>query len=427
MMRAESQPFKHMSRIPALWTSVAQSQLTLTPVLNMIRRIRTVGADGGAMNWRRWLKTHPRSVALAAALAWIGAASVHAALDPARLETWKLPEANLYAVTAHGQSAWAAGYWGTILHSTDAGRSWIQADTPTAKTLFGISFADEKTGWAVGADGTILRSADGGATWTAQSVELIDEMGDARRLDTNLFSVAAISPTTAWAVGDLGVVLRTRDGEKWESLVFDAVRYADENVLERLLNAVVFTSPNDGWIGGEFATLMRTSDGGETWTGEREISGAPEDLYLFDLAVGAGGPAAAVGLAGSVLVSSNAGGSWESRSVETTAGLFGIAWDGEHGVAAGDRGVIFVSQDGGRSWIDAKRPKLFNWLSSVAFASPTVVVVVGERGIVLRSEDGGESWTAAVTPSSTVEPPLAALGGNRHPTPAHDSPAPRVP
>jgi len=370
------------------------------------------------MSWLRTLNTHPRTLALIAVLALIGAAaSVRAALDPADLSSWKLPEASLYAVSARGSNAWAAGYWGTILRSTDSGRSWTQPDTPTAKTLFGISFADEKAGWAVGAGGTILRSTDGGASWTAQPVEIADEMGEARPLDINLFSVAAISPITAWAVGDLGMVLRTRDGEKWEKVVFDAASYADENVPERLLNAVVFTSPLDGWIAGEFATLMRTGDGGETWVGQRQISGAPEDLYLFNLSAAAGGPAAAVGLAGSVLVSSDAGAVWESRSVETTAGLFAIAWNGEHGVAAGDRGVLWVTTDGGRTWTDSRRPKLFNWLSGVAFANASEAIVVGERGIILRSEDGGVSWSAAITPSTkgTGEPPISLGGAERKP------------
>lgn len=375
------------------------------------------------MNWRRSTGNPSRAAALALVLGLIAAVSVSAALDPARFETWKLPEANLYAVTARGPRAWAGGYWGTILLSSDSGRTWSQPDTPTANTIFGISFADDANGWAVGANGTILHSSDGGASWQLQPVELTDEMGDSRPLDTNLFSVAAISPTHAVAVGDLGVALRTRDGKTWERIVLDAARYADENVPERLLNGVVFTSPTDGWIAGEFATLLRTNDGGDTWVGQRQISGAPEDLYLFDLDGSAAGPTAAVGLAGSVLVSSEAGALWESRSVETTAGLFGIAWDAEHGVAVGDRGVIYVSSDGGRSWTDAKRPPLFNWLSAVAFASRTEAITVGERGVVLRSEDGGESWSAAVTPGSAPEAPVPVLGGNGKPAPAHEAPA----
>jgi photosystem II stability/assembly factor-like uncharacterized protein len=380
------------------------------------------------MQGSRMLYIGARTVALAAVFVLSGVGSAaRAELDPAHLASWKLPEASLYAVTARGQNAWAAGYWGTILRSSDGGRSWSQPTTPTAKTLFGISFADDANGWAVGAEGTILRSTDGGASWQAQAVQIADEMGGTRPLDTSLFSVAATSPTSAWAVGDLGVVIRTRDGQTWERVEIDAASYADENVLERLLNAVSFTSPTDGWIAGEFATLMRTTDGGETWVGQRVINGAPNDLYLFNLSAAAGGPAAAVGLAGSVLVSSEAGSVWDLRAIDTSAGLFGIAWDGEHGVAAGDRGVIYVSMDGGRTWKEPQRPKLFNWLAAVTFANSKEAIVVGERGVVLRSEDGGATWIAAITPSTAVEPPLTGLGGHPDATPADVSPAPGVP
>jgi photosystem II stability/assembly factor-like uncharacterized protein len=338
---------------------------------------------------------------------------VNAALDPARLETWTLPKASLYAVTAEGQNAWAVGYWGTVLRSSDAGRTWTETRTPTSKTLFAVSFADAMNGWAVGAGGTILRSTDGGATWTAQPVEVPDEMGGARPLDVNLFGVAAVSASEAWAVGDLGAVLHTRDGERWEKVTLDAAVLADDNVPERIFNAVVFTSPTEGWIAGEFATLLRTTDGGNTWVGQRTIEGAPNDLYLFNLSGAPGGPAAAVGLAGSVLVSSEDGTKWESRSVETTAGLFAIAWQGDQGVAVGDRGVLYVTRDGGRTWTDPKRPKLFNWLAGAVFPSATEALVVGEGGLVLRSEDGGQTWAAATTPSIALEPPLQTLGGER--------------
>jgi photosystem II stability/assembly factor-like uncharacterized protein len=337
-------------------------------------------------------------------------------LDPAHLESWKLPRASLYAVTAHGSNLlWACGYWGTILRSTDGGAHWSQPDSPTADTLYAISFADEKTGWAVGALGNILRSQDGGETWTRQSVDVADEMGGTRKLDVNLFGVAAISPTEAWAVGDLGTVLHTKDGSTWERIAFDAAVYADENIPERILNTVVFTSPTSGYIAGEFATLLRTEDGGATWVGARELSGAPADLYLFNLSAGGGG-AAAVGLAGSVLVSDEGKATWVSRSIETTAGLFAIAWHGKHGVAAGDRGVIYVTNDGGASWTEPSRPKqLFNWLASATFVDDRQVVVVGEGGVILRSEDGGASWSATVASPAGSEAPIRNVGGDTAP------------
>lgn len=346
-----------------------------------------------------------------------------AAMDPARLETWKLPKASLFSVASHGENVWAAGYWGTILRSSDGGRNWQQPDTPTADTLYAISFADDSNGFAVGAAGTILHSSDGGVTWAKQAVQVPDEMGGGTRpLDMNLFGVAALSPTDAWVVGDLGMVLRTHDsGATWEKVTFDPATYGDENVPDRILNAVVFTSPTDGWIGGEFATLLRTHDGGNTWTGTRQITGAPPDLYLFDVA-GGGGGAAAVGLAGGVLVSNADGSEWTSRSVDTTAGLFTISWHGQSGITAGDRGVLFVTSDGGTTWSEPKRPKLFNWIAATTYVGDKEAVAVGEGGLILRSDDGGASWSAAAPPASPVEPNLRGMGGPEK-KPASDKPA----
>ena len=348
--------------------------------------------------------------ALACAVLSSLALSVSAELDPARIETWKLPHASLFAVTAQGDHAWACGYWGTILRSTDAGRTWTHTDTPTAETLFAASFADDKNGWIVGANGVILHSTDGGVTFSRQAVTVPDEMGGTRPLDVNLFGVAATSPTDAWTVGDLGTVLHTKDGTSWEKVTFDAATFADDNVPDRILNAVVFTSPTEGWIGGEFATLLRTHDGGATWTGTRQIVGAPNDLYLFNVAAG-GGSAAAVGLAGGVLIANGDGSEWTSHSVDTSAGLFTIAWQGQHGVTGGDRGVLFVTSDGGATWSEPKRPKIFNWIAGTTFAGAQNALAVGEGGLILRSDDAGATWSAASTTEPSVDPNLRGMGG----------------
>jgi photosystem II stability/assembly factor-like uncharacterized protein len=298
----------------------------------------------------------------------------------------------------------------------------MQPDTPTAETLYAISFADAQNGWAVGASGTIVRSTDGGATWAKQAVQLPDDLGGSRPLDVNLFGVAATGATEAWAVGDLGMILHTRDGSTWEKAALDQATFGDDNVPDRILNAVVFTSPSDGWVAGEFATLLRTHDGGATWVGTRTITGAPPDLYLFALSAAPGEGAAATGLAGSVLASGPDGADWTSRSVETNAGLFAIAWQGKRGIAAGDRGVLYRTEDGGQTWTQPKRPKLFNWLTSAAFVGQNDVIVVGEGGLILRSEDGGATFSAAVTPSKKMEPELKGMGGEQRNKPKPDEP-----
>ena len=338
-------------------------------------------------------------LALASLLTCVGAigaaaTSENGGLDPRRPASWNLPHADLYGVDARGDRAWAVGYWGTVVVSSDDGKSWTRSPTPNDQTLFAVSFADEKNGWVVGANGTVMRSTDGGATWTEQAVTVSDESGS-HPLDTHLFGVATISPTEAWAVGDMGIVIHTRDGEHWEQLPLPKGAFSDEYTSERILNAVRFSSPTEGLITGEFATALRTQDGGATWHGERTLVGTEPDVYLFDAAELGGGKAVASGLAGTLLVTSDGGATWNPHPVPTGVGVFGVDWKGDRGVAAGDRGELYATQDDGTTWINPKRPHVFNWLRGVRFASATRVFAVGEKGLILRSEDGGSTWVMA--------------------------------
>jgi len=319
-------------------------------------------------------------------------AKLIAELDAARPESWGLPRAHLYAVEAEGDSVWAVGYWGTVLRSSDGGQSWARGSTPTSETLYGVDFADAQHGFAVGANGVLLASSDGGASWVRQTVEIVDEVGDTLPLDTTLFDVSMVSPTEAWAVGDLGMLLHTRDGSTWERVPLDAAAYADENLAERILNAVEFSSPQRGYIAGEFGTLLRTDDGGATWRGDRVLVNAAEEPYFFALDASSE-TAAAVGLAGSVLVAGADGATWQSRPVATSAALYAAAVRGTRALVAGDRGVIYATADAGVTWTTVPGAEQFNWLTGLAFASDTRAFAVGEHGLVLRSDDGGASWT----------------------------------
>lgn len=313
--------------------------------------------------------------------------------DPARPTEWSVPAADLYGVAARGDRAWAVGYWGTVLRTEDGGSSWSPADTPTARTLFDVAFADNRHGWAVGEWGTVLRSVDGGHSWQLQPVSVPDGAGGVEPITENLFGVAALSPTEAWAVGDLGRVIRVRDGEHWQAASPPESAFADDETPERIYNAVRFSDPRNGWIVGEFGTVLRTHDGGETWTGEKRFEGAPPELYLFDVAVADPARAAVVGLAGTVLVTRDGGATWQPRSTDTTASLYGIALADSTALVVGDRGVMFVGAPAHGAWSKPERPRMFNWLADVTGAGGSRYYAVGEKGLVLRSEDGGARWT----------------------------------
>jgi len=350
-----------------------------------------------------------------------------AGLDPSDPSGWFIPHSDLYGVAVQGDRVWAVGYWGTVLRSDDGGRSWEHAPTPTDATLYAVAFADESNGWAVGANGVLLRTTDGGLTWTLLEVTLSDGFGGERPLDSSLFDVAAVSATEAWVVGDFGVLLHTRNGKNWSQVVISEETYADDNLPDRIFNAVDFTDREHGWIAGEFGTLLRTVDGGETWIGERTLMGSVEDVYLMDLAAIPDGSAVVGGIGGVVLRTSDGGASWATASADTSAGLFGSARRGSNAILVGDRGVIYVTADGGETWSEPSRPRLFNWLRGAAYGAGSLAFIVGENGMILRSEDGGASWEKSAgeeppplegisvpDPSRSTEPGREDTERNRH-------------
>ncbi|MFO0868903.1 MAG: YCF48-related protein [Pirellulales bacterium] len=82
--------------------------------------------------------------------------------------------------------------------------------------------------------------------------------------------------------------------------------------------------------------------------------------------------------------------------------------DPERGWAVGDRGVIWTTENGGRSWQRRESPLTCRW-ESVWFTDPQNGWIVGgwhqpgtmqSRGAVLRTRDGGQNWMPV--PASTL-------------------------
>jgi len=106
--------------------------------------------------------------------------------------------------------------------------------------------------------------------------------------------------------------------------------------------------------------------------------------------------AVAVGERGAVFVSQDGGASWHSRRVRSTRTLTSVvALDESNWIAAGHGGVLFRSVDGGESWdaldVDAG-PDPFIGLTAV---DDKTILAYGAFGMLLRSSDAGRSWSRA--------------------------------
>ena len=75
---------------------------------------------------------------------------------------------DFHAVACHGTHVWVAGSPGSVVwHSPDSGRTWLPSSTGQTVPIRKLAFASDTTGWAVGELGMILRTVDGGRTWQA--------------------------------------------------------------------------------------------------------------------------------------------------------------------------------------------------------------------------------------------------------------------
>lgn len=144
------------------------------------------------------------------------------------------------ALAVRGEKAWIAGSPGSrVLHSPDAGHTWIAYPTGQSLPIRSLSFVDDQHGWAVGELGTILATTDGGATWKRS------RSGGTRAALLGIFSEPEQAPLELFAQqsgneGYLGVVetLNRRD--------LEAPPRADVPGVDRLHEALVGVGASSG-------------------------------------------------------------------------------------------------------------------------------------------------------------------------------------
>jgi photosystem II stability/assembly factor-like uncharacterized protein len=281
--------------------------------------------------------------------------------------------ADLFSVAASGERVAAAGYFGTVIVSRDGGQSWDAPNTGTDEPLYAVALGPGDEIWAAGRAGVVIRSEDGGRSFTRRATPF----------DRHVFGLYASGPGSVLAVGDYGLQLRTHDG----GAHWTCIPREQDVILGRIARA-----GDDAMVAGEFGTLERMPAG--LPPGRRAtLAGVPEDFYVFDVWLDAGGTlGVAVGLSGAIVRSEDGGASWVRVATPFTQDLFGVGGSGSRVVVAGEGGLLLVSEDGGKTFAAAASPPLPVTLTDVEFADAKRAFAVGPRGLVLRSDDGGASF-----------------------------------
>jgi len=278
-------------------------------------------------------------------------------------------DVDLYSVSfANGQSGWAVGGGGTILHTEDGGRNWQSSGVNFR--LNSVMFANGQSGWAVGPGGTILHTEDGG-NWTQQR----------SGLDVNqnvyLYSVTFVNAQSGWAVGDQNTIVHTEDGgSNW-------TKQSSGGGGGPGLTSVTFANGQSGWAVGESGTIVHTEDGGRNWT--KQSSGV--DVYLRSVTFANERIGWAVGESGTIVHTEDGGRNWTRQSSGVDVYLYSVTFvNGQRGWAVGDKGTIMQTEDGGATW--GKNFSRANVsLSSIACPTPRACWAVGHKGTILHMEE----------------------------------------
>lgn len=281
------------------------------------------------------------------------------------------------------KEGWAAGRWGTIIHTSDGGTSWEKQASGTDYTLASASFVDAKTGWIVGDGGTILHTRDGGKTWKKQKSPVA----------FYLMGVHFATPLKGWAVGERTTILNTTDGGKtWK------VQFKDEDFI---LKSVSFCDERNGWAVGEYGLIYRTEDGGTTWKKQAGGFGISEETgeleagnILFKVVAVNPQTAWAVGIDGFITKTLNGGATWQPVGKDVPkVHLFGLAY-GADKVVIGGTGLLLVGSPNGNTYKAAEvTPKVtYGYLYSIASRGTKGFVAVGKGGWIYLTDEKASQW-----------------------------------
>jgi photosystem II stability/assembly factor-like uncharacterized protein len=273
---------------------------------------------------------------------------------------------------------WASGRYGTILHTSDGGATWIRQESGAQHTLASIFFTDPEHGWAVGVKGTIVHTSDGGKNWIKQESPV----------DYYHMGIFFINPQKGWIASERTHILTTDDGGKtWQ------IQFKDEDFV---LKSISFADGQHGWTVGEFGYTYYTSDGGQTWEKQAGFYDLDEetgelvgDPSLFGVTAIDPQTAWAVGMDGHVVKTENAGKSW--IKVDTGAPntpLYDVDSDRKDTIVITGKGGCFYSNDLGNVWKQAKfEPTVaYSWMYVVARRGNTSkFAAAGELGAIYRS------------------------------------------
>lgn len=293
--------------------------------------------------------------------------------------------------------------WKTI----DGGQSWVEqilppGPAPIVRILNKLHFIDENTGMIAAGNyiysggnsdlaSALLRTNDGGSTWEIQ-----------HQGQGGWFWEGALSNSSiGWASGQFRPLFKTENGGlNWQEIEFENIAEI-YNIFPISGDTVIISGKKGVSILPEthVTTIGRTTDG-ENWTffDFPEIKGF-SSIFFLDAMNGW-----AVG--GLNIYKTNDGGqSWETTTIDLPMSykLNDIKFaDANNGLAAGEKGLILHTTDGGENWVRENCGRDVR-LYELSFPSPDVAYTFGRSGTILKYCPNGELGSCEVVTSTKSE------------------------
>lgn len=262
---------------------------------------------------------------------------------------------------------------------------WTKQNSNTLAWLYDIYFLNEQKGFTVGSSGTFLTTIDGGKTWTKKrnftddtirQIYFADEKIGWLLCERNQYSLGSNAPS---------YLMKTVDGgDDWERVEFN-------DGERKRVTKFFFTKKGAGFALGEGGAVLQMSSDEQKW----KRAALPVRYLMFDGLFTDDLNGVIVGAGGSILMTADAGLSWEKSSIFGTpeaklAAVFFI--NPKNGWTVGANGKIFQTVNGGKIWREQKS-NVTKDLTDIYFKNTAEGWAIGDEGAILYTMTAGNVWT----------------------------------
>ncbi|MBI1238568.1 MAG: photosystem II stability/assembly factor-like protein [Alphaproteobacteria bacterium] len=170
----------------------------------------------------------------------------------------------LLAAAMRGDTRLVVGQLGKAFRAIGSG-AWEEVDTGTQNRLLAVAYVTSGVAVAAGGFGTLIRSSDGGRTWASVAPDWPTIIGD--DFEPHLYDIAVLDDGNVLCIGEFGLILRSRD----QGLTWETVHKGEASLFGIAVEGA------RGLAVGQDGAVLRSDDGGATW---RSVSSGLDGILL---------------------------------------------------------------------------------------------------------------------------------------------------